>query len=30
MEQRMAGGKFVRLPPHLKEQWRTEFNEVRD
>lgn len=29
-EQRISGGKFVRMPAHLKEQWRREFDQVRD
>lgn len=25
-EQRISGGKFVRIPANLKEQWRSEFD----
>jgi len=30
MEQRIGNGKFVRLPVNLKEQWRQEFDLIRD
>lgn len=30
MELRIISGKFLRLPPELREQFRAEFDKIRD